>query len=78
MTYNVAIRPELEGQSAFRVLDLIETLEEGEMTINPVVIHTCDGVLDLLNDVENGGIGYTALFVSRGSTPNQGSAESRP
>lgn len=36
------------------------------MTVDPVIVHTCDSVLDLPDDVENGSIGYTASFVSLG------------
>ena len=64
VAYSVAVRPEFEGQSAFRVLDLIEAFKEGKVTVDPVVIHTCDRVFDLSNDVENGCVGYTTSFVS--------------
>ena len=74
LTYNVAIRPELEGQSTFCILDLFKALEEGKVTVNPVVIHTCDGILDLPDDVKNCFISHTASFVSWGIYDRSGSA----
>lgn len=60
-TYNVAIGPKLQGQRALCVFDFVKTLEEGKVTVNPVVVHTRDGTLDLPNDTKNGFIRYTAL-----------------
>jgi hypothetical protein len=36
------------------------------VAVDPVVVHTGDGVLDLLDDVKNGVVGYTASIVSWG------------
>ncbi len=64
-TYNVAVRPKFKCQSAFSVLDLLNTLEEGKVAVDPLVVDTCDGGLDLFDDVKNSFVGYTAWFVSQ-------------
>lgn len=70
--YNVTIRSELEGEGAFCVLDLFEALEKGKVTVDPVVVHARDGILDLFDDAKNGLVSYTASLVSQGDYDRSG------